>query len=197
MRRDSQFPYEDAAEEATVTGWVCKTCRRFWGTDERMARWCCANSIACKKCDGRIDDSYTVCRSCRDAEKHARWGKYQAVDWDGVTPLCVYDSDKFLFSADDLASWLDDRGEIPLDDVRLVLCQRVEYREFEVSDFISDSLPDNYDYELDDQKINDAVNDWIRDNAPASWTPSNVRVSPESLRKHLHESYWTTRQMKP
>jgi hypothetical protein len=41
--------YESGADyHKNIEGWVCKTCRRYWGENEHMARYCCANDFPCK-----------------------------------------------------------------------------------------------------------------------------------------------------
>ena len=47
MTDATRLLYEESAEVVTVTGWSCKTCKRWWADDEHMARWCCASDMAC------------------------------------------------------------------------------------------------------------------------------------------------------
>lgn len=63
-----EIKYEDSAEfRKNLTGWVCSVCNRYWGTDEHMARYCCATSLPCGTdgCDGRKKRPYIYCDKCK------------------------------------------------------------------------------------------------------------------------------------
>ncbi len=60
--------YEDAAEHVTnASGWVCKTCRRYYGKEKHLAQWCHATDFPCgtEGCTNRMTKPYTACESCR------------------------------------------------------------------------------------------------------------------------------------
>lgn len=174
--------YEDNAEQATVTGWCCKTCRRFWSKDEHMARYCCATETACA-CGNRIDSrSWTACDSCRAKKRAKDWTALPRVDWDGTTPVCEYDGDRYYFDADAIAQAIGEHLDLgwPLDTFRVVLCEPNNGSHFEMADFLADDLPEDYDAP-DSEEIDKAVNAWIAAHAPFSWTPTNKAISVESL----------------
>lgn len=180
--------YEDAAQSVTITGWACKTCGRFYGDkpqSEHIARWCCATDLPCKECGGRNTcKSYTCCESCRLRHDEERWAKLERIDWDGVTPVCEWRNDRYYFSdgevADEIAERLEDGGKI--DDVRLVLCEPCDPPTFEMGDFLSDVLPEDFDPGKDFDEIDRIVNGWIKAKMPLSWFPTNKAISTESLR---------------
>ena len=95
--------YEDAAERRTVEGWVCKACRRWWGEDEHMARWCCSTDQPCA-CGNRRTKHYTVCDSCREKAELERWLKKERRPYDGG----------FLYS-DALSRYFDDADDVAAD----------------------------------------------------------------------------------
>lgn len=168
---------EDAAEQMTVTGWVCKNCRRYWGDDERMARYCCSTSFPCE-CGKRRSKHYTCCDDCRSKHEADRFFATPVAEWDGGFPL-VDDGDHYMFDEDDLAQFLEDSTEFSeLADVRLMPCQPTSTREFIMSEHLQDSLAP--DQELDDEdQINEIVNKWIEDHKPISWEPRHkCRLDP-------------------
>ncbi len=67
--------YEDNATLKTdVSGWVCKTCNRFYGNNEHLARWCCAKDLPCPTdgCGGRVSKPWSHCEECRDKADQRR-----------------------------------------------------------------------------------------------------------------------------
>ncbi len=173
------LPYEEAAEHReNISGWCCKTCRRFWGGDEHMARYCCAKDLPCQ-CGGRTEPHWVRCQACRDKAGDAKYFAAPEVDWDGETPLCSWADDRYFFDADDLCNWMDEH-ELTPETVRLELCERAKPREFEMCDFLSDDLPEDCD--LDEAEINRVVNEWIIANVQPLWHGCGKRVSEASVR---------------
>jgi hypothetical protein len=181
-----QVRFEDAAEykSSGISGWVCKTCRRYWADDERMAKWCCATDLPCE-CGGRnTEKHYTHCKDCRRKRDDERWSNLERVEWDGETPLCGWQDDRFYFDEDELTDHIGEHLEdgSKLEDVRLVLCKPTKPRHFEMAEFLSDTLPQDYDPGPAFDEIDRIVNDWIKARMPLSWEPTNKAISAESLR---------------
>lgn len=179
------LPFEQAAERRTnIEGWVCKTCRRFWGNDERMARWCCAADLQCSTegCKARVrKGGWTVCAPCRDRKAEERWLKLPEVPWDGNTPLCLADDDRYFFDLDDLDGFIEDHEGMKLEDLRLVICVPEKKPRFEVYDLLQDYLAE--DMEADDStEIEKLVKDWIEEHVPEVWMPGEARPTLGSLR---------------
>ncbi len=184
------LPFEEAAEIATLTGWVCKTCRRYYGPSdhplsaghgaEHMARWCCASSLPCS-CGGRITESYTICDACREKKTTERWLALPELAWDGDFPICIWDSDTYFFDIETLEQYADDLladgGKV--EDIRLSPCRKNKPREFEVNDYLSDDLAEDDD--LDGEDIDKIVNDWIAANVPALYFATGERLSKASF----------------
>ena len=183
MKNTESLPFEEAAEQvANVAGWVCKTCRRFYGEDERVARYCCARDLKCSTegCTGRAEKPYTFCGNCREKKELARWLAYPEVPWDGETPLCLDDDDEFFYSQDDLEEYLA-QNDLKPEDLRLVICKEDTKPYFDMMEFLTDYLPE--DMEPDDPaKIDALVNRWIEKHVPTVWVPGKMRPTLESLR---------------
>lgn len=201
------LPFEEAAHVITTTGWACKRCGKFYGDDstpasgsrealpsdrcEYMARWCCASSLPCA-CGGRMTSIYTVCDACRLKAKNDDWNAKTPVEWNGEFPIAVWDDDKYFFDADALYEYVDDLVEDGgnVDDLKLTKCKNHEPREFELAEFLSDDLPE--DFELPKgaaADINDDVNKWIKSHVPSLWFGTGERISRASLELHLPELY--------
>jgi hypothetical protein len=181
------MPFEQAAELLTgLSGWVCKTCRRYWADAERMARWCCATDLKCATdgCEHRVaKHSYVICDACRGKKELERWLKLPEVPWDGETPLCLDDDDTYFFSPEDLDEYLADHS-LKADDLRLVICELESKPSFDMHDHLQDYLPEGLDAD-DDRKINAVVNRWIDKHVPDVWVPSKARPTAESLKSAI------------
>lgn len=190
MKKET-LPAEEAAEFVThVEGWICKTCRTFYGKGgESSARYCCEKDHACgiQDCAGRAKKPYTVCDPCRSKLDLARYLKLEVVDWDGKAPLVVYDDDLYFFDVDYLSDWLAEQG-LKAEDAQLVIARDDGPPLFEMAEFLSDYLcEDNYDQLGPTDGIDKVVNQWIEKNAPKTYLPSKKRPSAASLKKHVPE----------
>lgn len=184
---EKKLPYEEAAEHrAGISGWVCKTCRRFFGDDEHLARYCCAKDLKCSNegCMNRTKASgYIYCDPCCAKKDHERWLKLKEVEWDGETPLVLHDDDRFFFCIDDLEWYLEDNN-LKLEDLRLVLCEEEGKPQFDMYNLTEDYLPDGLDHD-DATKINAVVNRWIDKHVPDVWTASDKRPSIASVAAYM------------
>lgn len=180
-------PYESCGRQVTVTGWVCDKCRRFYGSGEdaeHLARWCCCSDRPCHTpgCGGRADKSWIACPSCLSKKDLDRFMAKPRVEWDGITPL-VTDDDRFFFDADSLGDYLADLPAEDREIVRLEVCRPTNTSEFYMSEFLQDSLPEDFD--LDEDEINATVNRWIKDNGPFAWEGSGKVPTWESVERVL------------
>ncbi len=179
-----KLPYEQSAEQRTVTGWCCTFCDRWWGTDEHMARYCCASDQPCEKgCGRRTTKGHRWCDECSEADKKVRFAALPRVEWDGKTPLCTWDNDKFFFHVEEIEYYLDDNEELKLEDLQLVVCEPSRPRQFDIDDYLTDEMPE--DCSASDlpgaKEAEKAVNDFIEKASPLSWFPTNKAVILESL----------------
>ena len=177
---EEKLPYEESAHIVTVTGWACKTCSRWWGNDEHMAKWCCAKDLPCE-CGGRVEKSWTKCGECRAKADLERFIGLSQIDWDGKTPLYSDASDEYFFDEGDLIDVLRDE-ESTAEDLRLLVCEPQRAPSFCMADHLCDILPDGSD-DLPDgaEEAEKALNDYLGQLDAISWTPSNKRLSQKSL----------------
>lgn len=193
--------WEDAAEVRSVKGWACKVCGGFYPGEsegqEHAARWCHGHrDKPCQTpgCANRVTSLYNHCEACEARRDSVKWHAKPKVDWDGETPLCEYRSDRYFFDADTLAEHTEDRlaDGATVDQLRFVLCEPDQPPDFDITEFLSDHLPDDdhggSPFGSDETKaINKTVNDWIAARLPFCWVATNQAVSPESLPLPLPE----------
>lgn len=182
---DGTLPNEEAAEHKTnISGWVCKTCRRFYGDEagsERTARYCCEKDHACGTdgCAGRAIRPWIFCGACKEKRALDLWLSRPEVDWDGETPLVLDDDDEYFFSPEDLDEYLADHHLKP-EDIRLVIAVLDRKPHFDMHEFVSDYLPEDLEAD-DDVKINAIVNKWIQKHVPDVWVPGKNRPTMDSI----------------
>lgn len=171
------YASDEAAHEATVTGWVARD-GRFWGDDEHMARWCGCTHIICE-CGQPVEKAWTLCDACRDKKRTKRWEAMPLVEWDGESAFCVFDTDRFFFDLDSFLDWMADEDEPPTD-VRLELCEPVALRSVD-TDYWSDDMHEDWEGDLPEpvQAALDALNAAIRaHDKPVCWRPCGKRIAP-------------------
>lgn len=180
-------PYEDAAEQVTLTGWACKHCHRFYGPhdthDKHAAQWCCASDKPCGEdgCTNRAGAHYTVCDACLTKREDAKWFARERRPWDGVQMVYSETTDRYYSSPDEALEEAEDRGE-DLDTMRLVLCEPNSGRTFEMAEHLSDDLPSDDPDSVDTRDIDAIVNKWIDDHAPFSWEPGKFAWNGETAK---------------
>lgn len=177
--------YEEAAERVNAEGWMCLACRRWYGEDERAARWCCATDLPCD-CGKRRAKKYSYCEDCGAQKDAERWAAKERREWDGETALYSEELERFIFDAGELEDELIDSGLSP-EELRLVFCRPAFAQELDADDYWADELPEDCTLEDTAPDIAEAVeqlNAVIRarnaDEEPLSWWAGEVvAVIPE------------------
>ena len=185
MKEKILFPEDDIVEYRTnIEGWVGKIDSRFYGKEEALDR--CMNSThkKCDKCGGTVE-KYSYCKPCAHKRSVERYFEMEFEEWDGETPLCLYDSDRFFWDADSIEDYLDDFDEEDCpspEDLPLVICKPQYFHEIDVYHFWEELFPedcDMSDYPDLNEKVEE-LNKFIREyRTPASWVPSNKRTTYE------------------
>jgi hypothetical protein len=133
------FDSDEAARLTTVTGWVSRN-GHFYGDDERTARYDGCTHKPCDECGELIPrDGLICCRPCfakRDAERFARMPRQE---WDGETPLVLFNTDTYFFSEDELAEYCEEH-EVLRESLQLVICTPQTGRRVDAMDFLEDVL---------------------------------------------------------
>ena len=163
----------EAASIQTVTGWVARD-GRYWGEDERMARYCGSTHRICEANPehGPVENR-SYCKACHAEKKDAEWQTMPKAPFaETLMPLCVFDSDRFFFDLDDLCCWLEEHALNP-EGVRLVQCKPVHAKPIDPNDHFMDDLPE--DGEVPDALYEAfaALNAVIAKCEPLSWRPAN------------------------
>lgn len=164
---------DESASKKTVTGWVSRT-GRFFGEDERAARWDGCTHITCE-CGTPCERGRLCCKECRSVKAHQRYLDLPFEAWDGATPVYSNSTDKYYF---DMESLHDDAQDNPGLDFQLVICKPNYGRQVEDC-YFEDELPD--DRGLSDILSKEAIELIDKLNlllavTVMSWSPGNVRT---------------------
>ena len=140
----------EAASVQTVTGWVSRT-GRYWGNDERMARY---DGSTHRKCEcGEIIEKRIYCMTCHEKQELDKFLAMEKKPWDGVAMLYSLLSGEYYSTPGDALDYADE-NEINLEDLQLIICEPNYAQEID-SSYWSDQLPD-------DDYGNDVLEDAIK-----------------------------------
>jgi len=167
---------DQAASIQTVTGWVARD-GRFWGNDERMARWCGATH---RKCKNKPDEHPIhvingYCEECHREGRQAKFATFERAVWAGE-PLAVFDDDQYFFDAESLADYCWENSVLP-SELQLVICNPNYPPEFDVEQHCEEIIPEGEDYYSLSQAIRDAadaLNKAIKESEPVSWSQGEL-----------------------
>jgi hypothetical protein len=166
------FDSPEAAKQVTVTGWVSRD-GWFYGDDERIARYAGCTHRKCETCENTVIKGRIYCDSCTHKRTVARYDALPTKEWDGETPLCCFDDDRYFFDWESVEEYCED-NETTVEDLMLVICDPVKPRHFD-TELFADYLPD--DGEAPDEVVAalDVLNAAIDKAPPFSWYPGKVR----------------------
>lgn len=163
-----------AATLETVTGWVSRN-GRFYGNDERLARYDGCTHRACSKCKNPVEKNWLICEQCREEAAEEKWRNYPERQWDGARPIYSESTDEYFFDMENLISFCEEE-ETDLPALRLVHCQPI-FPPTLNEDWFADALPE--DGEVPDElwAAAEAFNAVMKSAEPLSYEPCNIRVS--------------------
>lgn len=173
------FDSPEAASLQQVTGWVSYT-GRFFGKDERLARYDGCTHKLCEEC-GKNEHrrNWTCCDECRAKHQEQRYNAMPFAEWtDGM----VYSQtlDQFFNDEQELREHLADNEDMRADALRLVICEPEYAPIIDIDEMWCDYLPE--DMYLSDvaPELADAiakVNDILTEKKPIlSWRPGTYRT---------------------
>lgn len=159
---------EESAKFVTgISGWVDRD-GRFWGNDERMARYCGSTHKHCE-C-GEVVEQRSYCKSCARKKDIEKYQKAQKIEWDREIPIYSQYYDEYFFDCDTLTDFMIEQAVKDPEELELFICEPVKLSEIQ-SDYWCDDLPENGELPPVIEEALDALNAAIRESDPVSWTP--------------------------
>lgn len=166
------FDSDRAARLTTVTGWVSRN-GHFYGDDERTARYDGCTHKPCADCGALIRrDGLVCCQPCFEKRDAARFAEMPREEWDGETPIVIFNTDTYFFGEDDLDDYCTEH-DVARETLRLAICTPQTGRHVDAMDLFEDVLvEDASEYDIPDP-IREAVeqlNKAIEAAGAFSWT---------------------------
>ncbi len=180
MNDKAQVLYDspEAAQFKTgISGWVSRD-GRFYAEDEHMARFAGSTHRRCEDC-GTVNQTGRGCSVCREKINTSRFAAFPVEKWDGETPLCLFDGDKYFFG-DDVIDWLADHPE----DVRVCKC-KPGYLSLIGPDNWADDLPEDGDLPGPVEEAVIALNKAIAEAGPSCWWQDDIAIDVTDLRSRM------------
>lgn len=171
--------FEDSEEAAhyvtNIEGWVSRD-GIFYGDKEHIARYSGATHSKCKKYpEHPAYKKNSYCKLCRKEKMQEKYKSFPVVEWDEITPICIFDNDQYFFDPEGLEDYCWD-NEIDVNSLNLVLCSQNPFSELDPYDFFVDELPEEGEIPSNILKAFDHLNEVIRNTPSCSWSPSNIAV---------------------
>ena len=168
--------------ETDIKGWVDRN-DRFWGTDERGARWSGCTHTPCKQCGHPTSKNYYLCESCHEEKRIESYSHLKRKKWNMGTPIYSEKTDTYFEKIADLEDYMEDfKGT--LQSLRLLICEP-DYLPVVSENYLNDELPDDVELPSDIQEALDNLNDVIEGSEPISFSPGDYAVDISDLERHF------------
>jgi hypothetical protein len=150
---------------------------------KRDAEYNAAIDRRCEACGKPTGSKHRLlCPECSYIKRTEKFLSFPVVEWDGETPLSLFDSDEFFFGEDDIDFFCEDTGA-EKGNLQLVICEPSQPPVFDMTEFLEAILPEDWSAEdlgehegKSARDIESMVNKWLSMCNPISWEPSNKRV---------------------
>jgi len=168
------FNSDEAAQYRTnLEGWVSRH-GRYWGNDERAARYDGCTHRPCEDCGEPTEKGWLVCNVCREKRDKVRYEALSEKIWNEEGLIYSDAVQKYFSSWDEVKEYCDEE-EIEVGALRLLICDE-QYLPLLADDYGCDELAD--DGELPDAAIEaiEKFNEAIRNVGAVSWYPGKFRA---------------------
>ncbi len=179
--REEIVPFDSskAAQRITVTGWVSRD-GYFYQNDERTARFSGCTHIKCSDCNALVPKTRLTCDYCQEKKDNERYAALDKEEWDGFTPLVLFNTGIYFWSREDVDEYCRQTGT-KIDSLKLVLCEGVAGPEFDPESFLVDYLPEGDDVPEVIRKTARLLNQAIAEAGVLSWHQgSTAAIIPET-----------------
>lgn len=161
---------EAAQYKTNISGWVSRD-GRFFGNDERTARYAGCTHTICEDCGQPVERRRLICKNCEEKRAITKFNAMPKEVWNEEGGLYSDSHDKYFWSWDEVEEYCEDEG-VKEEDLRLIICKPNYPRQL-TEDYFCDELSE--DGELPDSIVQamEAFNKVLEKSAPLSWYPGN------------------------
>lgn len=171
------FDSNEAANLQTgLSGWVSRL-GRFFGNDERAARYDGCTHVKCEDCGKPSEKGWLVCPDCRDKRDIVRYNAMPKEEWDGTGMLYSDSHNRYFSDWDEIDEYCEEEG-VTKESLRLIICIPQHLHLINSDDWCDELAEDG---ELPDVVMQavDALNEAIIKAGAVSWFPSTKAVKLE------------------
>ena len=151
-------------------GWA--TPDGHWYENEDIARYHGCTHKRCE-CGGIMSKGYTKCEKCREKIESEAYLKLEFKEWDGKTPLAIYQSDEYFFDEDQLFDYCEE-NEITSSELQLVICRPNYLRQLDY-DLWCDDLGEEQELPEELASMITQINEYCETHS-INWIPSEYRT---------------------
>lgn len=164
-----------------VKGWVSRD-GRFYGDDERLARWAGSTHNECESCGAVTERPYVKCPACRAKAAEDRHAKRKVKPYSGE-PVYSEAIEQFFFDDGELTDYLEEDDALSLSDLQLVFCEPQFAYEIDAEDQWQDIIPEDGEAPGWLREAVERLNETIREHRkdPVSWIGGNVAVDVATI----------------
>lgn len=139
------------------------------------------------ECGNLMTRHQNLCDGCRN-KRYGIYSKDRYVskpfqEWDGETPLCLYNEDIFFYSKDELFDYLTENN-LTQGEIQLCICSPNNPPLINYNDLCEDMMPEDVDDVADlapeIMKKIDELNEFIKTQPPISWNEGPFRTELKS-----------------
>lgn len=142
-----------------------------------------SNTITHNKCEcgNLMRRGHTHCQTCRSKKRDEVYWSKSHLEWDGETPLVLFDTDIYFFGEDEIYDYIynEELDKDQIDQLQFMICEPNYLREISL-DYWSDIFPEDFDEDRHIphfmKKLNE-FNDYISKHEPISWSESKFRTT--------------------
>jgi|GEM_PF-4850365 len=166
-------------DKADIVAYFCSECRIVKQTEEQADTCCVPPKPVLCDCGNEVEIHRSICSSCSDKNQIEKFNALPVVEWNGMTPLVLHNSDTYFFDLESIEEYADENN-IKTSDLNLVLCEP-NYASQVESDYWEDDLPQDQDFNevvsFEVVRALAALNEAIGHNKTVlSWSEGSKRV---------------------
>lgn len=132
----------------------------------------------CSDCGTEFEKRYTYqrkCNLCLMLDKVEKYNNLELVEWDGETPLAIYDDDVYFFDYESIEEYCEE-NEVIMSELMLVVCNKSTFRTLDYDYFMDDTHEDWEPSTEFETKVKE-FNEWLEQQDTNTYFPTNKRVT--------------------
>jgi hypothetical protein len=161
----------EAAQYKLVSCWVSRNGKLC--TNEKAARFDGCTHRKCV-CGNIVERHWLICKDCRDKKDNKRFLAMPIIEWDGETPLCVFNGDQYFYDEGQIEDYCEE-NEIEKENLKLVLCEPMRLPILK-NDFFDSCLDEDSDLPDALQTAINTFNKSVKVFDDLPWGPGKFRV---------------------